>query len=86
MVDVVVAPDADAPQVAQNGTMLRRFGNWLRLVTEFDLLSGTGTPEGFIEAKQKRIYMDESGAAGAIMYVKRDADIGGDRTLGWIAV
>jgi hypothetical protein len=30
--------------------------------------------------------MDDAGTAGAILYIKRDTDIAGDKTQGWILV
>jgi hypothetical protein len=64
----------------------KRAAYWLQLVSELDMYTGTGSPEGVVAAKQKRFYMDEAGAAGAVLYIKRDADVGGNRSLGWIAV
>lgn len=57
-----------------------------RLLVELDILEGSGSPEGVIAAKTRRVYMDTAGTAGNILYIKRDADVGGDRTLGWILV
>ena len=48
--------------------------------------SGSGSPEGVLEALVKKQYMDTAGTAGAIKYIKRDADIAGDRSMGWILV
>jgi len=51
------------------------------------LLIGTGSPEGIVEAQQGRMYMDETGLAGAVLFIKQTADDGsGDRTKGWIAI
>jgi hypothetical protein len=63
-----------------------RFYDWTRQVTEMDIIVGTGSPEGVVEAAQKRLYMDSTGASGAVLYIKRDADVAGDRKSGWIAV
>jgi hypothetical protein len=49
-------------------------------------LSGTGSPEGVLEATLFREYVDLTGAAGAVKYIKRLADIGGDRKMGWVAI
>ena len=48
--------------------------------------SGYGTPETFVEALQGALYMDDMGLDGNILYVKRDSNIFGDKSLGWIAV
>ncbi len=74
------------PIVEKDGTMIRRFSDWTKSVTRLQILTGTGSPEGIIEALQRVLYMDDEGTAGAILYIKRDADISGDRTQGWILV
>ena len=68
------------------GIMNRRFYEWQREVSLLSPLDGVGSPEGVVEANQFREYIDTTGAAGAIKYVKRDADIAGDRTMGWILI
>lgn len=50
------------------------------------LLIGEGSPEGIVEAQQGAAYMDETGAPGAVLYMKQLADSGGDRTQGWVAI
>ena len=50
------------------------------------MIVGTGSPEGVIDAPQTANYMDDAGTAGNIKYIKRDADIAGDSTKGWILV
>lgn len=69
-----------------NGTMTTVFQTWTQQVTRSDLIIGTGSPETVVAAVQGRIYMDDAGTAGAILYIKRDADIGGDDKQGWILV
>ena len=46
--------------------------------------SGSGSPEGVLEALVTKQYMDTTGTASAITYIKRDADILGDKSKGWI--
>lgn len=82
-IEEVITPRFNEPPL---NDVDRRTRRWFELVTQLDILTGTGSPEGVIEAKQKRLYMDESGTAGSILYIKRDADIGGDRSQGWILV
>ena len=55
-------------------------------MTRLDLIIGTGSPEGVIEATVGREYMDDTGLAGAVKFIKQLPDIGGDRTKGWVAV
>lgn len=50
------------------------------------VIVGSGDPESVVEARQGALYMDESASAGDVLYVKRLADIGGDKTQGWRAV
>ncbi len=49
-------------------------------------LTGSGSPEGVLEALSTKEYMDTAGTAGNIKYIKRDDDIAGDKTMGWILV
>lgn len=79
-------PSPVRPVVDENGGMSQEFRVWTQLITRLDLIVGTGSPEGVVSAEQGREYMDDSGVAGAIKYIKRDSDIGGDDKLGWILV
>lgn len=63
-----------------------RFRIFLHEVQLRGLLIGEGSPEGVVEAQQGQEYMDESGATGAVKYIKQLADIDGDRTQGWVAI
>ena len=72
--------------ITKDNMMLDRFFNWMLNVSNLSMLTGTGSPEGVVSARPERLYMDTAGAAGAILYIKRDADIGGNRSLGWILV
>ena len=56
------------------------------IVNHNSIIIGTGSPEGSVEAIQGREYMDDAGTAGAIKYIKRDNDIAGDTTKGWILI
>jgi hypothetical protein len=49
-------------------------------------LTGTGSPEGIIESKQGRFYINIAGGVGTILYVKRLDDIAGNRKTGWTLV
>ena len=55
-------------------------------LVNLSILTGEGTPEGNVVAEQTRLYMDTLGTAGNILYIKRDPDIAGDRSQGWILV
>lgn len=76
----------DLPIVDDKGMMTQRTLEWTRNVTNLSIITGTGSPEGVIEAQTTTLYMNESGTAGSILYIKKLADIGGDRKQGWILV
>lgn len=74
------------PVVDDRGVMVRRFNLWTQDVTRLAPIVGTGSPEGAVEAVQTQLFMDDTGTAGSILYIKRDNDIGGDKSQGWILV
>jgi hypothetical protein len=81
---VAIAPNQGQPITNAMGIMTQVFRTWTQQVTKAVPLTGTGNPEDVVEASQGQLYMDDAGVEGAILYVKRDADIAGDRTKGWI--
>ena len=72
------------PITDDGGKMVLRFSTWAKNVTALQTLTGTGSPEGVVEAEQLTLYMDDIGTAGSILYIKRDPDISGDKSMGWI--
>ena len=86
----IIPPDSDRPIIDPDTTMFYLFREWTRFVTDEvnnrSLLFGTGSPEGVVEAVKGREYMDESGTASAIKYIKKSDDIAGNKTLGWILI
>ncbi len=78
--------NASIPIVEANGTMSQTFRTWTLDVGRCPPIIGTGSPETVVSALQGQLYMDDAGAAGSVLYIKRDSDIGGDTTQGWIAV
>ena len=82
----LVPPNPTQPILDQRMAMTNAFRSWTQLITLASPITGEGSPEGIVEAQRTRFYMDTSGIAGAIMYVKRNADISGDRTKGWILI
>lgn len=86
MVRKVAQPDPNKPLVDDRGAQSEQMRVWTRLITNQALIIGTGNPEGVVEAEQGASYMDDTGTAGNIKYIKRDADIGGDKKKGWILV
>lgn len=82
----IVPIDANTPIVDSNGIMSPVFQRWMSQVSRLDLIIGSGSPEGVIEATVGRLYMDDTGSAGSMLYSKKLPDIGGDRSQGWIVV
>lgn len=78
--------DARNPIVNEDGTMSDSFQRWMTQITANDLMIGTGSPEGAIEATVGREYLDTSGLAGSVKYIKQLPDIAGDRKKGWVVV
>lgn len=86
MVTRVVQPSSERPLIDQGGAPSVQVNTWMRLITDRALIIGVGNPESIVEAKQGALYLDENGSAGSILYIKRDADVSGDKTQGWILV
>ena len=53
-----------------------------RQVNLSTVLTGSGSPEGAIEAEPTQMYMDTAGSAGSILYIKQT----GISDTGWILV
>lgn len=83
---LIVPLDEAEPIVDDNGVMLPATARWAELVSKTGVIVGTGTPEGSVEAIVSQLYMDDSGSAGSILYIKKLPDIGGDKSQGWILV
>lgn len=83
-------PDIPTPDariaITESGVMTDAFQRWVSDMTRLDLIVGTGSPEGVIEANVGREYLDDTGAAGAVKFIKQLPDIAGDRTMGWVAI
>jgi len=82
----IIPPDRAQPFLDGMSKMSLRVQTWTELVSRLSILEGVGSPEGVIEAQVAREYMDTTGTTGNIKYIKRNADIAGDRTKGWILV
>lgn len=82
----MIAPNSKTPIVNDKGQMQQQFRLFVNALVELDILTGSGSPEGVVVASPKRLYMDTTGSAGSILYIKRDVAIGGDRSQGWILV
>ena len=76
----------DRTIVDQGGMTTRAMMIWMEQVTNLQIATGSGSPEGVLKALTEKLYKDTAGIAGAILYIKRDADIAGDTSKGWILV
>jgi len=77
----------DRPIVEPDGSLTVQSREFFSTITQRSLIIGTGSPEGAVPALQGSVYMDDAGATGAILYIKRDnADGAGDDSNGWILV
>ena len=72
--------------VDMNGNSTKRMETWMDEMTDRQIILGSGTPETFVAAIQGTLYMDITGASGSLLYGKRDPDISGDISQGWILV
>lgn len=82
----VVAPSAILQIIESNGNMSQEFQVWTQAVSALLPIIGSGNPESEIEAQQGALYVDQDAVTGDVLYVKRLADVGGDRKQGWRAV
>ena len=78
----------DRPMIEKDATPSFDLRDWAKNITDqVNFLtpeSGVGSPEGVVSAKVWKEYFDTTGTAGNIDYRKRDDDIAGDDTQGWI--
>lgn len=82
-----------SPLSTQRAAIDTKTGNPLQVlqlfsegVAKLPILVGTGSPEGVVEAKQTRLYMNDAGGIGTILYIKKTDDIAGNRTMGWVLI
>ena len=83
---MIIPLNIDVQILDENGAMTEEFHNLVSSVYRRGLLVGTGSPEGSIEAEVGREYLDDTGSAGAVKFIKQLPDIAGDRTKGWVAI
>ena len=87
MADRIPLISTDRPIVEDDGSLTSQSRLFFGAIFRQALIIGAGSPEGVVEASIGASYMDDAGAAGAIKYIKRDADDGaGDTSKGWILV
>jgi hypothetical protein len=86
MVNRVVALNPMRSPLREDGSLEPAFQKFTQSLADRALIISEGSPEGVIEANQGALYMNSLGTTGAILYIKRNADIAGDKTEGWILV
>lgn len=82
----MIVPTATNPVIDANKAPTQQYRGFFNELGKLDILTGSGTPEGNQIAEVGRLYMDTSGTAGSILYIKRDNDIAGDTSKGWILI
>jgi hypothetical protein len=84
----VISPPLNAsdPVVDDQGLMQQAFRNYMIRVGLGIPLTGTGSPEGVVEAAQYTLYIDITTPTVPVQYRKMLGSIGGDEKQGWIAV
>ena len=87
MADRIPLISTDRPIVEDDGSLTSQSRLFFGAIFRQALIIGTGSPEGVVIASIGASYMDNTGPAGAILYIKLDADDGaGDTSKGWILV
>lgn len=72
--------------VREDGTMQPVFQQQMNLYEAQYPLIGDGDPNGVMPGDYLQQYINVSGTTGSIEWRKMQPDIGGDKTLGWVAV
>lgn len=80
----IVPPNPSQPTYDEKGLMTSTFMGWTQAITRLDPLIGSGSPEGAVDATQYREYIDTTGTAGNIKWMKMLTNIAGDTKKGWI--
>lgn len=70
----------------KTGYVTDQFRVFINQVVERGLIIGQGSPDGVIQARQGVEYLNETGLAGSVKWIKQLSHIGGDKSLGWIAI
>ena len=82
----IIAQQRTSALVDSKGFMTTRGAAFIeelvRQVNENETAIGTGSPEGVLTANPGKLYMDDSGGAGTILYAKKT----GTGNTGWILV
>lgn len=76
-------PIVDAAGIASVDGMQQWIEAITNLVNLLEILEGSGSPENVVFAAPKKIYYNNTGSAGTLLYVKTTAE---NLNTGWVAI
>lgn len=79
-------PSTDRPFVEEDLSLTLQSRTFFRAIFAQSLILGDGNPEGVVIADVGATYQDNLGTTGNIRYAKRDLEIAGDKSKGWILI
>ena len=86
MVNRVVSLNPSSSLMREDGSLQPAFQLFSQSLANRALIISSGSPDGVIEANKGALYMDDTGVTGAILYVKKNTDVAGNKTQGWVLV
>ena len=84
---MIQLPGKDFPIVDDDGVTIDQFQGWMNSITQLvnflEIAEGSGSPEGVVFAKQKKLYFNLTGGAGTRVYIKTTNEL---INTGWLAI
>ena len=74
------------PFVGDDLVLTKQNQDVMRVLQSWVPITGNGSPEGVVEALQFRLYIDQAGTTGTLLYMKKFTEISDDITQGWVLV
>lgn len=71
------------PIVDANGILTQEAREFFNNLASQPSLTGSGSPEGVVEANVGVLYMDTTGSTGSLLYAKKQPHISNDFSKGW---